>query len=364
MTLDRSPPTVVSTRGLMIYRLDPTKDARWTEFVKRHPKASVFHSVGWLRALESTYGYEPLVFTTSPPTEELKNGLAVCRVESYITGRRLVSLPFSDHCEPLCDSKEESDDLLCNFRAALENQNLKYVEVRPADDNFSETLRKNKFQPVMKSFLHTLSLVPDLPELFRGLDKDCVQRRIRRAERAHLVERCGRSEELLKDFYGLFTLTRGRHRLPPTPYAWFRNLVLCQGEALEIRMAYKDETPISAILTIQFKETVYYKYGCSDARFNQFGATPWLFWNAIVAAKTRNATKFDFGRTEEDNPGLLAFKNHWAPLPQSLIYWRYPIGTSLVSVTGWKLKMAKRVFSCLPNSLLNIIGHLVYRHIG
>ena len=348
----------------MIYRIDPTKDLRWTEFVKRHPKASVFHSVGWLQALQSTYGYEPLVFTTSPPTEELKNGLVVCRVESFITGRRLVSLPFSDHCEPLCDSNEESDYLICNFQAALENQKLKYVEVRPTDDNFSQTLEKNKFQPVTKYFLHTLSLTPDLPELFRGFDKDCVQRRIRRAERACLVERCGRSEELLKDFYGLFTLTRARHQLPPIPYAWFRNLVFCQGEALEIRMAYKDETPISAILTLQFKETVYYKYGCSDVRFNKFGATPWLFWKAMVAAKTRGAREFDLGRTEEDNLGLLAFKNRWAPRPRSLIYWRYPIGSSLVSVTGWKLKMAKRVFSCLPNSILNIIGHLVYRHIG
>jgi len=92
-----------------------------------------------------------MVFTTSPATEELKNGLAVCLVESYITGRRFVSLPFSDHCEPLCDSKEESDDLIRNFREAG-NQNLKYVEVRPTDDNFSETLRQNKFQPVTKVF--------------------------------------------------------------------------------------------------------------------------------------------------------------------------------------------------------------------
>jgi Acetyltransferase (GNAT) domain len=348
----------------MIYRIDPTKDARWTEFVKRHPKASVFHSVGWLQALGSTYGYEPVVFTTSPPTEALKNGLVFCRVDSFITGRRLVSLPFSDHCEPLCDSNEESDNLICNFQAALKNQKVKYVEVRPADDTFSQTLEKNKFQPVTKYYLHILSLTPDLPELFRGLDKDSVQRRIRRADHASLVEQCGRSEGLLKDFYGLFTLTRSRHQVPPTPFAWFRNLVLCQGEALEIRVAYKNETPISAILTIQFKDTVYYKYGCSDARFNQFGATPWLFWKAIVAAKTRNATKFDFGRTEEDNPGLLAFKNHWAPHPRSLIYWRYPDGSSLASVTGWKLRMAKRVFSCLPHRILNIVGNLVYRHIG
>jgi hypothetical protein len=348
----------------MIYQIDPAKDPQWAEFVKRHPKASVFHSVGWLQALQSTYGYEPMVFTTSPPTEQLKNGLVFCRVESFITGRRLVSLPFSDHCEPLCESVEDSDKLISNFQAALEHQKVKYVEVRPTDDTFSQTFGKNKFQPVTKYFLHTLSLIPDLPEIFRGLDKDCVQRRIRRAERASLVERCGQSEGLLRDFYGLFTLTRSRHQVPPIPYAWFRNLVLCQGEALEIRVAYKDETPISSILTLQFKETLYYKYGCSDVRFNRFGATSWLFWKAIVAAKTRGAREFDFGRTEEDNVGLLAFKNHWAPHPRSLIYWRYPNGSSLVSATGWKLKMAKRVFSCLPDSVLNIIGHLVYRHIG
>ncbi len=346
------------------YQIDPTLDPRWTELLLRHPKASVFHSAGWLRALKSTYGYEPVVFTTSPPTEPLTNGIAFCRVDSWLTKRRLVSLPFSDHCDPLCNSREELDSLIDYLQDNWKHQNLKYLELRPTESNFGQS-GDYGFQPVAKYFLHTLSLSPDLQDLLRGFDADCVRRRIRRADSAGLEDRCGRSEELLKDFYGLFTLTRGRHRLPPIPYAWFRSLVLCQGEALEIRVAYKDETPISAILTLHFKETVYYKYGCSDVRFNKFGATPWLFWKAMVAAKIRGAKVFDFGRTEEDNLGLLAFKNHWAPHPQSLVYWRYPIGSSsLVSVTGWKLKMAKRVFSYLPDSILKIIGELVYRHIG
>jgi len=46
--------------------------------------------------------------------EELKMA-AVCSVESYITGRRFVSLPFSDHCEPLWRLKGESDDLIRTF---------------------------------------------------------------------------------------------------------------------------------------------------------------------------------------------------------------------------------------------------------
>src|SRR5271155_4012640 len=108
---------------MKVFELDPTKDARWSEFVERHPKASVFETVGWLQALQHTYGYEPVTFTTSPPTDELKNGIVFCRVNSWLTGRRLVSLPFSDHCEPLCNSPEELNVLLRYLLAAVEQQN-------------------------------------------------------------------------------------------------------------------------------------------------------------------------------------------------------------------------------------------------
>jgi len=54
-----------------VHVLDPLTDPRWPEFIERHPAASVFHSRGWLRALQMTYGYEPLAVTTSGPTEPL-----------------------------------------------------------------------------------------------------------------------------------------------------------------------------------------------------------------------------------------------------------------------------------------------------
>jgi hypothetical protein len=346
------------------YQLDPTQDQRWSEFVERHPKASIFHSVGWLKALRRTYGYEPVAFTTSPPTGALKNGLVFCRVKSWLTGRRLVSLPFSDHCEPLCESSEELNFLVRYLLAASEHEDWRYLEVRPINGNFAPTDDKIGFMPTTKYFLHTLSLRSDLDELFGELDKDCVQRRIQRAERAGLVERCGRSSDLREEFYTLFVATRGRHRLPPIPHAWFRNLIQCQGKALEIRLAYKDKIPVSAILTLRFRDVVYYKYGCSDARFNNLGATPWLLWRAIAAAKSDGASEFDMGRTEEDNTGLLAFKNHWVPQPKRLVYLRFPEALPLDSAGNWKLRMAKRGFSLMPKQVLRIIGRLIYRHIG
>ena len=349
---------------MRIYQIDPTKDGRWSDLVERHPKASVFHTVGWLEALRNTYGYDPVAFTTSSPSGELNNGFLFCRVNSWLTGRRLVSLPFSDHCEPLCDSGDDLNFLIRYLQTTMEYQDLRYLEVRPVNGNFGQTIETNGFRPAAMYYLHVLDLRRELDEVFGSLDKDSVQRRIHRAERAGLTEKCGRSDYLLKDFYALFVNTRGRHRLPPTPYSWFRNLIQFCGEALEIRLAYRSNTPISAILTLRCKDAVFYKYGCSDAQFNRFGAIPWLLWRAIASAKLNGASEFDMGRTEEQNAGLLAFKNRWVPQPRRLVYWRFPDTVPLDLVNGWKLRVAKRVFSFTPDRFRTIAGKFIYRHIG
>jgi Acetyltransferase (GNAT) domain len=346
-----------------IYQVDPIRDVRWTNLVDRHPYASVFHTPNWIEALQSTYGYEPVAFTTSPSTTELKNGVVFCRVNSSLTGRRLISLPFSDHCEPLCDSSEDLHFIIRYLQSTLERQRWKYLEIRAVNWNLSH--RSNaELDEGPGYLLHVLDLRPGLPEIFRTLDKDSVQRRVGRAERAGLSEKAGRSDELLEDFYRLFVITRSRHQLPATPYSWFQNLIRCLGDKLELRLAYDDGTPISGMLILKFRDAVYYKYGCADSRFNHLGATPWLLWRAIAAAKSHGATKFDMGRTEEVHAGLVAFKNHWVSRPKRFVYWTFPNRWSFRSTSDWKLRIGKRLFSCMPNRLLTLTGRLIYRHIA
>jgi hypothetical protein len=346
------------------YQLDPTKDPRWGDLVQRHPKASVFHTVGWLKALQSTYGYEPVSFTTSLPTSELANGMVFCKVQSWLTGRRLVSLPFSDHCESLCDPGDELVFLICGLKNIRESQELKYLELRPVHATYSWADQKNSFKPSSRFFLHNINLEPDEDELFQSLDKDCVQRRIRRADRAGLTEKVGRSEEILKDFYELFVATRRRHQIPPIPYRWFTNLSEHLRDDLEVRVAFMGKVPIASILTLRFRDAVYYKYGCSDSSFHRYAATPWLLWRSMLAAKSGGATRFDLGRTEAKNTGLLTFKDHWTSQSEPLLYWKYPGKSFIDTVDGWKLNTAKRIFSCMPNGLLKLTGRVVYRHIG
>jgi lipid II:glycine glycyltransferase (peptidoglycan interpeptide bridge formation enzyme) len=213
-------------------------------------------------------------------------------------------------------------------------------------------------------YLHGLDLRPSLEELFRNFHKDCVQRKIRRAEREGLVYESGNSERLLNAFYRLMVQTRRRHHLPPQPIQWFRNLVACIGDRLQIRVAFKDWNAIASILTIQHKQAVVYKYGCSDTAFQNLGGTPLLFWKTISEAKAAGLTWMDFGRSDSDNTGLIDFKERWGAKPSKLIYVRWGRKDIPGAVPRRSSAFVKQLFAMMPGAVLQATGRILYRHAG
>jgi hypothetical protein len=347
-----------------VYEVDPLNDRRWKDLVKSHPNASIFHSVGWLDSLSRTYGYEPVVYTTSSPTSELENGLLFCRVRSWATGNRIVSLPFSDHCAPLCDPGEEFDRLIQCMHIDRIRQEWDYLEVRPAGGNFENSVKKRGFKSAGKYVLHRVDLEPKEEEIFRRLHKNSIRGRVRHAERVGVVEVRGNSQKLLREFYWLLVRTRARQNLPPQPYAWFKNLVDRTGDAMDLRLAYMGNVPVAAVMVLHFKDTSYYKYGCSDERFHKLGAMPFLLWRALLNAKSIGSKTLDLGRTDHGHRSLIAFKNHWASVSESLTYWTFPSKVSLTAVKDWKLTMVNRICAHMPHRILAAAGSLIYRHAG
>ena len=344
-----------------IHTLDPLTDERWPKFVQQNPRSSVFHSRTWLSALKRAYQYEPIAFTTSAPSEELKNAIVFCAVRSWLTGRRLVSLPFSDHCDPLVEDPEELRALVSFLERVRKDEGWKYVEIRPADFRMPTD---GAFREAGTYYLHRLSLSPDLDHLLSSFHKDSVQRKIRRAEREGLDYQAGRSDRLLQQLYELLTLTRQRHGVPPQPLEWFRILADCMGDNLCVRIASKDGRPVAAILTLRHGQTVVYKYGGSDARMNHLGGMALLFWKTIQEARQAGAEEFDLGRSDCDNPGLIAFKEHWAAQRSTLTYWRCQAAGQTARGETWKMQFAKEIFARLPQAVLTRVGRLVYRHMG
>jgi hypothetical protein len=283
-----------------------------------------------------------------------------------MTGRRLVSLPFSDHCEPLVDGVDKRETFFTALIQQSQDDGWRYIEIRPrfplgeaaASFNFTENYG-----------FHEVDLRPDCDTLFSGFHKGSTQRKIRRAEREGLTYRDGPAHSLLDTFYRLNLMTRRRQGIPPQPYKWFRNLIDCFGEALKIRVALSGSLPIAAIVTFQYKDTLTYKYGGSDARFHNLGGVHFLLWKSIQEAKHRGLLQFDLGRSGTDNGGLITFKNRWGAKQFTLTYFRHVTSSrptvSLIPANGdWKLRLAKNIFSRMPDRCLPVLGDLLYRHVG
>jgi hypothetical protein len=349
---------------MAVYQLNPLDDPRWSDFLQGHPKASAFHTPGWLCALRQTYGYEPFVITTTPPEQPLANGVVLCRVKSWLTGSRIVSVPFSDHCELLTDYHQDLLELLEYLRGMIKRERINYCELRPKGSLDLGRSCNGQLGGSETFFLHTLSLQPSLEVLFRRCHKSCIQRKVQRAAREELTIDAGASDCHLKAFYKLLLLTRRRHQLPPQPFSWFHNLTRSCGDSVLIRVALKNSQPIASILTMSYKKTTFYKYGCSDASLHSLGAMPFLLWDAIREAKERGATDFDFGRSEPDNAGLIAFKDNWGGTRTELTYYRYPAEISRTRTNHGRMAAARRVVSALPDVCVAALGRLMYRHIG
>lgn len=350
---------------MAVFTIYPLTDARWEELVRLHPRAGVFHTSNWLAVLRRTYGYEPIAFTTSPPGEPLTNGLVFCKVKSWITGRRLVSLPFSDHCDLLANSADEEEELLKRACELVARGGCTHMEIRQKTMGDPAPLKACHLEIAETFCLHRLSLVAPVDALFHNLHGNCIQRKIRRAEKENLAYESGHSESLLPKFYHLLRRTRHRHFLPPQPIQWFRNLVESMGDNLTMRVVSKDHRPVAAMLTLSHNNTVTFKYGCSDERFHNLGGTPFLLWKTIQEAKSRGMRELDLGRSELDHTGLIQFKDRLGAVRTRLSYWRYANGKPAdAGRPVWQGRVARRIFSWVPDQVLGASGRILYRHIG
>jgi hypothetical protein len=342
-----------------VFTIDPLADDRWDALVHRNPRASVFHSRAWLRALNLTYGYEPVAYTLCAPSEPLTNAAVFCRIRSWLTGTRLVSLPFSDHCEPLVREARELDILLRHLDEERRVNGWNYVEIRPIEPPPASLYTVQRFA------LHRLNLRPPLAELLKHLHKDCIQRKIRRAQRERLIYEEGRSPERLKRFYDVLVAARRRQGSPPQPFAWFRNLASCFGDRLTVRIAStSDRQVVAAIITLAHNRTLTYKYGAMDKRFSNVGGMPYVLWNAIEDAKRNGFTEFDFGRSDADNLGLIEFKRRWGTQESELLYGRQQTRRPRETVNNAIERVARIVVSRTPTEVLLALSRTFYRHLG
>lgn len=348
---------------MQTYLFDPIDDARWLALVQSHPDATTFHHPGWMRALKKTYGYRFFGVTTTPPGEPLRDGLPLGMIRSFLTGSRVVSMPFSDHCGPLVTDTTGLVALLSGAHELARAKNCMYAEIRPLKPFAPEVLSAAGAGSNFEAQIHSIDLAPSEEQLFQACSDSSVRRVVRKAQKRLRYEE-GTSDSLLNDFYRLMIITRRKHRIPPQSRGWFRN-VLDELPGTKVHVAYLDQAPTSAILTACFGGRYMYKYGASDVALMKEGGSPFLLWCAICEARAAGCAVFDMGRTEIGHEGLSTFKERFNAVATPLVYYRMPAPTTKdVRRDKGLVQLAEPIFARLPDALLVAAGRIFYRHMG
>jgi CelD/BcsL family acetyltransferase involved in cellulose biosynthesis len=315
-------------------------------------------------ALQKTYGYRPRALTSSAAGAPcLSDGLVFCEVRSRWTGRRLVSLPFSDYCDPL---GENAAALAAGAKALAEQEGFRYVELRPGCG--SDTAPAAGFGETQAFYRHFIDLTVGPDKLYRNLHKDSVARKVRRAEREQLTISRDSNAAAVAEFHHLFLLTRRRHGYPPPPVRWFVNMLDSLGpDIASLHLARKpDGEAVAGIVLLRHGSTVFYKYGASDERYHAIGGMPMLFWDAMREASETGFRTLDLGRTDLDGMGLSEFKERLGAERRKIRYWRSPVEKVRMAAAASTVNGNARRWWCrhLPDRFLAWAGARIYPHIG
>jgi hypothetical protein len=340
--------------------VDPLAVANWDALVMALPGHTFFHSAAWARVLEESYGYKPVYFAIVE-NGTLRALLPVMEVDSWLTGKRGVALPFSDACEPLGDEAAVRE----LHEAAVEHGRTnawKYLEVRGSVGGARGATR-----PASESFYgHAIELSRNEEKIFEGFDPS-VRRAIRKAEKSGVKVEISRSIEGVKAFYALHCQTRKKHGTPPQPFEFFANFhrhVIAHNFGF-VGLGSFEGRPIAANVFVHFGTKAIYKYGASDETMQNFRGANVAMWYGLQWYARAGFDRLDFGRTEKANEGLRRFKLGWGAEEHSIQYFKYDLRTNrFVPGTDESSQVRTQILKRIPIPIARMIGSVLYRHVA
>jgi len=338
--------------------INPLQHKGWDHRVKQLPGASIFHSSGWTRTLFESYGYKPQ-FLTLQSSDTISALLPMMEVDSILTGRRGVSLPFTDYCEPLISREGSFEELYPLLIEHGRKSGWKYIELRGNNDLFNDP------DLIFSSYTgHVLKLTVGEEKLFsafRSGTKHNISKALHSGFRADVLQ----TPDALEEYYRLHCITRKKQGMPPQPIKFFRNLFrnIISKDCGFVVLVSLNGRNVSGAIFLHFNKKAVYKYGASDIRFSNIGLGHLTVWTAIRWYANRGFESFCFGRTHPGNSGLNFFKLGWRPAEFSINYWKYDL-TKCAYMKSKGTSEHYRVFCKLPSIVSQCIGCLLYKHMG
>lgn len=301
---------------MSIIEICPQTDPRWLTLLSQS-KSDVFHSVGWMNVLANTYGFQIRALIKLDENEQPKAGMAYCTVEDMMDPR-IVSLPFSDFCDPLVANREDWDCLITNLLDRQQRLSMRCL-------HNDMPLADGRLSLVGRAKWHSIDLQRDENEIWEGLHGS-ARRAIKKAQRNDITIRIGQNKDDLRAFFNLHLRVRKyKYKLLAQPYRFFESIwdqFIAPGKGALILATHQGEV-LGGVMFLEWQNTLYYKFNASNPDTITLRPNDLVVWEGIQFGKEKGLKLFDFGLSDWDQEGLLQYKRKFATEEKTISLLRY-----------------------------------------
>ena len=335
---------------------EPTDVAAWARFVLAHSRGSPFHLPAWQRCVEETFGHRPF-HLVAERDGRFAGVLPLFLVRSPFLGRNLISVPYGVYGGPLADDPGTEEALLGEATRIARELRVGYLELRyreaPAnalpENNLYVTFRRELPPPGSDALLL-------LPRKARAA--------ARQGRDLHGLE-FAEGAWYLPDLVRLFAVNKRHLGSPGLPRGHFERLREYFGKSLHVHIVRRDRTPLAAVLSLEFRDTLLPYYSGALEEAERFHVNGFMYWRLLEWAIARRFRWFDFGRSRQGS-GAADFKKNQGFEPTPLHY-RYLLVRRRRSPTftpsNPRLALPRRLWRALPPGLTERLSRRLSRYL-
>ncbi len=326
----------------------------WDQYVAQHAEGTLFHTTGWMRAIERAFGYEPR-YLLAEEGRQICGVLPLFVVSNCIQGRTLISTPFAVY-GGICASDETTRQALAQAACQMAREAaVEYLELREQYQSFGDGFLTKDLYVTFDQ-----ELPQDSDRLLVRL-APATRNKIRKAQKQGL--RAVTDNAQLDLFYEVFADSVRRLGTPVFPRRFFHLLREELGDALQLTVVWHGQRAIAGVLCFRFGGRLLSMYSASLEEGRNLAANNFVYWEILKQACQRGVRYFDFGRSKVGT-GAYLFKVQWNMQERPLPYQYFLVRRKTMpnfSPTNSRFKPAIELWKHIPLPLTKVLGPALVR---
>ena len=351
--------------------VDPRADPRWDEYVRAHPRWTVYQLGAWAEILRAAYRFEPRYLALSDDAGALRGVLPLLHKKGLVSDARLRSLPVFPAGGPLGDTRADEVALVEAAReAAAAGGAHALAVISPAD--YAADLEEFTADLLPPRWVVEVGEDPGVLRAGWRKTSSNLFRSLKKAGKAGFSFREATADADLHRFYRLYLRTMRKHRTLPRSLRQLRLArdLLSPGE-FRLFVVEREGRLAAGGVFHAWRDTVELIYNGSDDALLDLRPNHALYWGVIEWCAAGRHRLFDFGEASPTT-SLGRFKAQWAdPVPNHRYTWRAggaPSRAESMAAASYSVEqggggLVARVWQHTPVQLTRLGGTVAYRYL-